>query len=178
MFPRRRCGSGCSCTDVAGIPLYQTAILPEWIDYNGHLRDAYYGLIVSLAIDALMNRVGLDAAYRQRTGCTLYTLEMHIHYLHEVKQADTAMVTVRIPGADAKRIHAAFELLRAGHSGVAASAEAMLLHVRQESGSVRSTPFPAPIAAAIAHLQAASAGLQPEAPGSRRLQLPVPARPA
>jgi len=39
----RRCGSGCSCTDVAGIPLYQTAILPEWIDYNGHLRDAYTG---------------------------------------------------------------------------------------------------------------------------------------
>jgi len=37
-------------------------------------------------------------------------------YLHEVKQADTAMVTVRIPGADAKRIHAALELLRAGHT--------------------------------------------------------------
>ena len=165
---------------MAGLPLYQTAILPEWIDYNGHLRDAYYGLIVSHAIDALMDRVGLDAAYRQRTGCTLYTLEMHIHYLHEVKQADTVMVTLRIPGADAKRIHAALELLRAGHSGVAASAEAMLLHVRQQGQSVLSEPFPAPIAAAIARLQAASAGMQPDAPGSRRLQLPAPApaRPA
>ncbi len=174
----RRCGSGCSCTDVAGIPLYQTAILPEWIDYNGHLRDAYYGLIVSHAIDALMERIGLDAAYRQRTGCTLYTVETHLHYLHEVKQADTAMVTVRIPGADAKRIHAALELLRAGHSGVAASAEAMLLHVRQQGDSVLSTPFPPPIAAAIAQLQAQSAGMQPDAPGSRRMQLPTPARTA
>jgi acyl-CoA thioesterase FadM len=87
---------------VAGIPLYQTAILPEWIDYNGHLRDAYYGLIVSHAIDALMDRIGIDAAYRERTGCTLYTVEMHIHYLHEVKQADTAIVAARIPGADSK----------------------------------------------------------------------------
>jgi acyl-CoA thioester hydrolase len=162
---------------VAGIPLYRTAILPEWVDYNGHLRDAYYGLIVSHASDALMERIGLDAAYRKRTGCTLYTLETHLHYLHEVKQADTAIVTLRIPGADAKRIHAAFELLRAGHSGVAASAEAMLLHVRQQNESVRSTPFPPAIAAAIAQLQAESAGMQPAAPGSRQLQLPPTARP-
>lgn len=178
MSLRPRCASGCSCTDVAGIPLYQTPILPEWIDYNGHLRDAYYGLIVSRAIDALMERIGVDAAYRQRTGCTLYTLETHLHYLHEVKQADTLMVTLRIPGADAKRIHAALELLRAGHSGVAASAEAMLLHVRQQGNAVLSTPFPPAVAAAIAQLQAASAGMQPDAPGSRRLQLSAAARPA
>ena len=62
--PRRRRASGCSCTDVAGIPVYETPILPEWIDYNGHLRDAYYGLIFSQSTDALMDRIGLDAAYR------------------------------------------------------------------------------------------------------------------
>jgi len=45
---------------VAAIPIYQTPILAEWIDYNGHLRDAYYTLIVSLATDALMDRVGLE----------------------------------------------------------------------------------------------------------------------
>jgi len=51
------------------------------------------------------------------------------------------MVTVRIPGADAKRIHAALELLRAGHSGVAASAEAMLLHVRSRVSRCSVRPF-------------------------------------
>lgn len=163
---------------MAGIPLYQTAILPEWIDYNGHLRDAYYGLIVSYAIDALMDRIEIDAAYRQRTGCTLYTLEMHIHYLHEVKQADTAIVAVRIAGADSKRIHAAFEFLRAGHTDLAASAEVMLLHVRQQGESVHTTPFPPAVAAAIAQLQAASAGMAPAGPGSRRIGLPAAARPA
>ena len=81
---------------MAGIPLYQTAIRPEWIDYNGHLRDAYYALIVSQASDALMDRIGLDAAYRTRTGCTLYTVEMHIHYLHEVKETDTVTVALRL----------------------------------------------------------------------------------
>lgn len=163
---------------MAGIPLYQTPILPEWIDYNGHLRDAYYGLIVSHAIDALMDRLGMDAAYQQGTGCTLYTVEMHIHYLHEVKQADTVIVTARIAGADAKRIHAAFELLRAGHTGVAASAEAMLLHVRQQHETALTTPFSPAVAAAIAQLQAASTGMEPTGPGSRRMELPAATRSA
>ena len=117
-----------------GIRIFETPIRPEWIDYNGHLRDAYYAVIFSEAIDALMDRVGLDAGYRQRTGGTLYTVEMHLHYLHEVKQADTAVVTLRILGTDSKRIHASLELLRAGNPDVAAGAEVMLLHVRQHQG--------------------------------------------
>jgi acyl-CoA thioester hydrolase len=156
---------------VAGIPIYQTAILPEWIDYNGHLRDAYYALILSLASDALMERVGLDAAYRRRTGCTLYTVEMHIHYLHEMKQTDTATVSVRIAGADHKRIHAAFEILRAADAPPAAAAEAMLLHVQQQGTAVSSAPFPAEVSAAIAQLQTASAAMSAAAPGSRRMEL-------
>jgi acyl-CoA thioester hydrolase len=159
---------------VAGIPIYETAILPEWIDYNGHLRDAYYGLIVSLATDALMDRVGLDAAYRARTGCTLYTLEMHLHYLHEVHRSDTVMVSVRIEGADHKRIHATFEMRRSGDPALAASAEVMLLHVQQASDRVATARFPAPVSAALAELQASSATLPAEGPGSRRMGLRPP----
>jgi len=170
LWPRPRRGSGCSCTDVSGVPIYQSAILPEWIDYNGHLRDAYYALIVSLASDALMDRLAMDAAYRQRTLCTLYTVEMHIHYLHEVKAADAVIVTVRIAGADHKRIHAAFEILRAGHTPAAAAAEVMLLHVRQQQ-PVTTAPFPPEVSAAIAQLQAATAGVPSSVPGSRRMEL-------
>jgi betainyl-CoA thioesterase len=159
---------------VAGIPLYQTAIRPEWIDYNGHLRDAYYGLIVSEAADALMERVGLDAAYRARTGCTLYTVEMHLHFLREVKQSDTAAVAVRILGADHKRIHAAFEIARDGHDGIAASAEVLLLHVRQLGDSAASAPFPAEVSAALAQLATASAALEAAGPPSRRIELRPP----
>ena len=159
---------------MAGIPLYRTAILPEWIDYNGHLRDAYYALIVSQASDALMDRIGLDAAYRARTGCTLYTVEMHIHYLHEVKQTDTVAVELRLTGADRKRIHAAFELARAGQPDVVAIAEVMMLHVRQHGGQVSTVPFPAEVSAALAELQAASAGLPAAGPGSRRMELAQP----
>ena len=156
---------------MAGVPIYRTSILPEWIDYNGHLRDAYYTLIVSQAIDVLMDQIGLDAAYRQRTRCTLYTVEMHLHYLHEVKQADTAIVTMRIVGADPKRIHAAFELLREGQTEVAATVEVMLLHVQQDGEQAAVVPFPPEVAAALADLRAASAGMEPAGPGSRRIEL-------
>jgi acyl-CoA thioester hydrolase len=162
---------------VAGLPLYETAILPQWIDYNGHLRDAYYALIVSEATDALMDRVGLDAAYRSRTGCTLYTLEMHLHYLHEVKASDSAVVTVRIAGVDHKRIHAALEILRAGQAAVAATAEVMLLHVRQDGATVASAPFPPEVSAALEELRRASEGLEAVGPGSRRIELRPPRAP-
>ena len=159
---------------MAGIPIYETANLPEWIDYNGHLRDAYYGLIVSLATDAFMDRVGLDGAYRARTGCTLYTLEMHLHYLHEVHRSDTVRVSVRVEGADHKRIHATFEMRRSGDPALAASAEVMLLHVQQASDKVAAAPFPPQVSAALDELQAASAALAAEGPGSRRMGLRPP----
>ena len=66
-----------------GCTIYRTPIAPEWIDYNGHLRDAYYGLIVSQATDALMDRLGTGCAptararaarcTRWRCTCTICT---------------------------------------------------------------------------------------------------------
>ena len=155
---------------VAGIPLYRTCVAPEWIDYNGHLRDAYYGLIVSYATDALMDRLGLDAAYRTATGCTLYTLEMHLSFLKEVMQDRTIVVALRLLGADRKRLHAALELWCEGDAEPAAGAELMLLHVHQ-GATVRSHPFPATVATAIGELLESSRVLPAEVPASRSMGL-------
>ncbi|HSY08079.1 MAG TPA: thioesterase family protein [Steroidobacteraceae bacterium] len=153
-----------------GLAIYRTQVLPEWIDFNGHLRDAYYVLVVSCAADALMDHLGMDAAYRERTRCTLYTLEMHIHYFHEVMQSDLLEVTVRIIAADAKRIHAGFELGCARLSEAAASFELMLLHVEQGE-KVAALPFPEEIARALETLRAATADATPARRGSRTMQL-------
>jgi acyl-CoA thioester hydrolase len=149
-------------------PLFRTPILPEWIDYNGHLRDAYYTLIVSLACDALMDQVGLDEAYRSRTQCTLYTLEMHLHFLREVKKTDTVEVSVRMLGVDRKRVHAAFDMWVERYAEPVASAELMLLHVFQGE-EPRGQAFPAEVAEAIGRLREATAVAA--IPGSRRMEL-------
>jgi len=154
---------------MTGSVLYRTPISREWIDYNGHLRDAYYSLIVSLASDALMDRVGMDEAYRLRTHCTLYTLEMHLHFLREVKQSDTVEVSVRILGVDRKRIHAAFDLRCGRFPDPVATAELMLLHVHQGEKPA-AAPFPPEVAAALDSL-AASTSQTADVPGSRRIEL-------
>jgi len=118
-----------------------------------------------------MDRLGLDQDYRGRTGCTLYTLEMHMHYLREIKAAATVSVEVSILGADHKRIHAAFDLLAGSSPEPAASAEVMLLHVRQ-AAQVSSQPFAPQTATAIEQLRQLTASLPPARHGSRQIQLP------
>ena len=50
------------------LALYETKVAPDWVDYNGHMNDAAYALVFSRAGDALMDRIGLDAAARKATG--------------------------------------------------------------------------------------------------------------
>lgn len=150
--------------------IYKTAVAPDWLDYNGHLRDASYALVLSLACDALMDRVGLDEAYRHETRCTLYTLEQHLHFLHEVRQSDQLSVGVRVLAADHKRMHAAFDLYCDRHANAVAVGESILLHVRQDE-TPAAAPFPAHVRAAIDALVAATAGLAAPGPPSRRLEL-------
>jgi acyl-CoA thioester hydrolase len=113
------------------LPVYRVKIEPEWMDFNGHVRDAYYGLAASYAVDDLMDHLGLDAAYRERNCCTLYTLEMHIHFLHEVKESDDLKILTSILDVDRKRIHAGFTFACSRLAEPAATADMMLLHVLQ-----------------------------------------------
>lgn len=129
---------------------------PEWIDYNGHLSEAYYVLIFGFATDALMDRIGLDAAYRDRSGCSLYTVEAHVRYLHEVSADAEVEVRTRVigPGPErsgrpgAKKARICHEM-RVGDLLVATE-ELMALHVDQELG--RAVPFPEEAAAHLAAL--------------------------
>ena len=152
------------------IPIYRTAVLPEWIDYNGHVRDAYYALILSYASDALMDRVGMNAAYRAASGNTLYTVELHIHYLREIHHSDRVTVGVTLLGTDHKRLHAGFDIGCEGKPGTAATAELMLLHVHQ-GAAVAATPFEPQIAAAIGTLASAAGDTPWPGPGSRHMAL-------
>ena len=150
--------------------IYSTSVAPEWIDYNRHLRDGYYSVVMSLACDALMDHVGLDAAYRARTGCTLFSLEEHLHFLHEVKESDRLDIRVRVLGTDRKRLHAAFDFYCERYADPVATGELMLLHVHQGE-TTGAQPFPAEVATAIERLKAQTANLNAPGPGSRQLEL-------
>ncbi|VVQ05802.1 L-carnitine dehydrogenase [Pseudomonas fluorescens] len=118
---------------------YRTQILPDWVDYNGHLRDAYYLLLFSYATDALMERIGLDADARGQSGHSLFTLEAHINYLHEVKLGAQAWVQTQVIGFDRKRLHVHHSLHREGFGEALAASEQMLLHV--DLAGPKAAPF-------------------------------------
>jgi acyl-CoA thioester hydrolase len=154
-----------------GTTIYSTAISPDWIDYNGHVRDAYYGVVLSLAIDELMDHhIGIDPAYRERTKCTLYSLESHIHWLREVKFGETIEVDVHVLAHDAKRLHLGTDLRVLGKPEVAAVAEFMLLHYRQGENPGAAS-FPPDVVAAIERLKAVDGGAEWAGPRSRALTL-------
>ncbi|OLS63983.1 thioesterase family protein [Pseudomonas putida] len=118
---------------------YRTPVLPDWVDYNGHLRDAFYLLIFSYATDAFMECIGLDGDNREATGHSLFTLECHLNYLHEVKLGTEVTVHTQVIGHDRKRVHLYHSLYREGFGEALAASEQMLLHV--DLAGPKSAPF-------------------------------------
>lgn len=118
---------------------YHAEVAPDWIDYNGHMRDAYYGLVFSMASDAFLDSVGITTAYRAETGGTVYLLECHTFYLAEVKVGAPLEVGARVLDVDAKRFLVHMTMLSEGR--VRAVNERMELHVNQRPAP-RSAPLP------------------------------------
>ncbi|MEX1216131.1 thioesterase family protein [Saccharospirillum sp.] len=144
--------------------LLETRVDPTWVDYNGHMNDAEYARLFSLAADALMDHIGLDAEGRQRLGYTLYTLETHLCYQREAHQGEALQVRFVLLDHDAKRLHAGFELFNAGAQRLATS-EQMLMAI--DTTTVRPAAFPAEVAQAIDTLPRLSAGQWPDFAGRR-----------
>jgi acyl-CoA thioester hydrolase len=67
---------------------YRTEAGGEWIDYNGHLNDAGYAVLLSAANEVVLAHLGLSQDYRMATGRALYTAESHIRYLAEARRGD------------------------------------------------------------------------------------------
>ena len=109
--------------------LVDIEIEPAWIDYNGHMNVAFYVLVFDRAIDEMLDRVGMDAAYRQRTGTTTYTLETHVTYLRELKLGEAVRVSVQIIDVDAKRVHCFLAMHHRQQGFLAATMEQILIHM-------------------------------------------------
>ena len=56
-------------------------ILPDWIDYNGHMNVAYYVLVFDHATDDFFDFMGMTAEYRAAGNVSAFTAEMHVNYI-------------------------------------------------------------------------------------------------
>jgi acyl-CoA thioester hydrolase len=124
----------------APLALHAESVRPEWIDYNGHMNVAYYVLVFDHATDALLDYLGLDAAYRQRNNMSVFVLETHVTYEREVNVGDPLNVTTQLLGHDAKRLHMFHRMQHAREGYLAATTEIMAMHV--DLASRRSAAMP------------------------------------
>jgi acyl-CoA thioester hydrolase len=136
---------------------YRTKVPEEWIDYNGHLNDAGYAIVLSEANEVLLAHLGLSEAYRMDTGRAMYTVESHIRYLAEARRGDVIEAASLLVSADAKRMRV-HTLLRRGDGVPIATGEYFYLHVDQAAGGV--TAMPPDRWAAVGALLSAHASLE------------------
>lgn len=162
--------------------IYKDRVVAEWVDYNGHLRDAYYLLLFSLATDGLMDHIELDHPGRPerlaaaspdlRQGYSMFSLECHIHYLHEVRLGAEIEVQTRLLAHDAKRLHLYSSLHLAGQERAMAAAEQMLLHV--DLAGPHAAPFQPEVLRRVQQLAREDAAWARPSHLGKAISLPLP----
>jgi acyl-CoA thioester hydrolase len=137
-------GTGAVDAPAAGadepITDHTATVRPEWIDYNGHMNEAFYVLVFGHATDAMMIETGMGQKYREESGCSLYTAEAHVRYLREVSEGAELTVRTRILGVDAKKFRLVREMRAKDRKDPVATSELLMIHVDQKAG--RAAPFP------------------------------------
>ncbi len=152
------------------LTLHRDRVLAEWIDYNGHLNEAYYLLIFSRATDAFMDHIGMDAAMREKTNTSIYTLETHITYLQEVGEGEMVEVETRLLDFDRKRFHLFHTMLHRESRDRLSTAECMLLNV--DMSGPRSAPFGEAVLARLSAVAEAQSGLERPEEAGRSIAIP------
>jgi len=141
----------------APLDIHRGTVLPEWIDWNGHMNVGYYVVAFDKATDTLCRQFGVGWEYtREKIGMT-FVLEAHVTYDQEVKEGDPLRITTQILDHDAKRLHFIHKMYHATEDYLAATNELMLMNI--DHATRRSAPWPAFAMARIAKLAAAHASL-------------------
>lgn len=140
----------------APLRLHEATVAHAWCDYNGHMSESSYLLVVGDNADAFFRYFGIDEEYRANGG-SLYTAETHLHHLRECDEGDRLAFTLQVLGVDRKRVHIVHEVLAADTGLPVATAEQMLLHVDMAEGKV--APLPDHLFERLMAIEAAHADL-------------------
>ena len=141
------------------LQVWRRVVPTEWIDYNEHLTEGYYGVAFADASDELLVYLGFGPEYRAESG-TFYTVETRIRFLSEVHKGAEIATASYLLGADSKRLHVHHDLLADQNPSPVATQEVMLLHVSQDGqdgqdGHPRVSPMREPILTRALELAAA-----------------------
>ncbi|MEM7524592.1 MAG: thioesterase family protein [Pseudomonadota bacterium] len=143
----------------AALKMAPQKVLPEWIDYNGHMNVAYYTLAFDKAFDDFLeNWVGMGVSYVERSRFGPMALQMQTCYLGELMEGETFQVEVYLIDHDDKRMHFFGRMISAKTGGVAATYESLGMNVDLDAR--KAAPYPDWAIARLQRLADAQAGLE------------------
>ena len=152
----------------APLRLFSVKVPAAWIDYHGHMSEAYYLFTMSEAINPFFEYIGCDFTYRDR-GASLYSVSWRLDFRSEVREGDRISVDTVLLNRDRKRLHLLHLLRRVECAVPAATGEQILVHVDTAAG--RATEMRGHPAAAVSAVAAAHSGISLPATVGRGLTL-------
>jgi len=140
----------------APLALHEATVPAEWVDYNGHMSEWCYLLLVGDAADAFFRFIGIDESYRAG-GHSLYTAETHLHHLRESALGDRLTVPLQLLDVGPKSLHLFHTVRNEESREDAATAEQLLVHVDMAAGRV--IPMPDELRERLEEIRLAHASL-------------------
>ncbi|WP_321828997.1 thioesterase family protein [Thalassovita sp.] len=129
-------------------------VLPEWIDYNGHLNMAYYNVLFDTGADEAFAEMGFGPDYASSRQMTTYSADFRLRYLREIHEGDRVRVGFQLLDSTDKSFHFCQWLLHED-GWLSATGEGVGLHIDMSGPKV--APYPADVAEKVAAMKAAHA---------------------
>ena len=132
-------------------------VLPQWIDYNGHMNVGYYHVAFDAAAEPFFDWLGFTQDFRKRNGSTTFALESHLSFAREVRAGDPLRFEARLIDFDYKRVHFYQEMFHGTEGWMAATCESLSTHV--DVAQRRTAPMPEELTRRLARILQAHAVL-------------------
>jgi acyl-CoA thioester hydrolase len=153
----------------APLDIHTSKVLPEWVDWNGHMNVAFYVTAFDQASGAFMRNMGLGRRYVDGKLGMTFVLETHVTYDREMREGAPMRFTTQLLGRDAKKVHLFHEMHHAEQGYLAATNETIVMNI--DFASRRSAPWPVPVAERLETLWAAHRDLPRPAKAGRVMGL-------
>lgn len=121
------------------ITVFESPVLTEWIDYNGHMNDACYVIAFSESVEGFMSKIDLHEAFRSEHSVSIYTLQSMVSYLQEVSEGENLIVRAQLLESDIKKLRLFLTMSHADSGDTLATMETLLLHMDMKNH--KAAPF-------------------------------------
>ena len=152
-----------SVEELSALPVtFRATVGPEWIDVMGHMNVAWYTHAFSNAVGGLLSLMGTRLEDSRTGQVGTVALEVHVHYLSELREGQVLRVHSRLLGCTEKRFHAISFLVNETAERLSATSEGVGSYF--DLRARRTAPMPPDVAARTRGLLAEHAALPWPAP--------------